>query len=683
MASTQAIRAGKTFVEVYLDKTQLIRGIKGAQALLTSFASSVNEIGKGLTKMGAVLKAPLWAGVKVFGDFEKQMKMVSTMLNEPERYMAQFTDGIRDMSIQFGESTETLSKGLYDILSASVEPSKALYVLSVAAKSAKAGITDTGVATDALTTVLNAYGLSANNALSVSDLLFRVVQRGKTTFAELAPAIGNVATIASTANVSIEEMGAALAVMTRVGVKTDVAITSLNAIIASFLKPMSGSVALAKKLGFEMSSATIATEGLVGVFQRIKNLNPEQIADLFPNIRALKGLLPILQNMEGFISDLEIMKNRAGATDDAYKKMTNSVNGAIAKIKQTGLQILSVIGEVLAERVKKVAATIVKLGESFIGFIKNNQEAVLNLGRLSSALLVIGPALVAIANPLSVVAALVVAFGVKAGANLNTVKDATISLNTALTNLEKYFKNVFAVANDALSGGDIVNAAKAFWLGLQVVWIDGISKVKSITMELSIGFLQVISDMAGSMSGFDTVISTMMNGFNRILKVISYFKESWYELMGLLTAKGYGQNEWTLKADEEFKKRQTIQTDVQVNSQSVFQKLAEKAAKFEEERRKAQAASDYARKKALEEQLALIYSQIKTAEMAKGFEAGVDGQKSGGLNLSPTVGTSETIGMFGSSAFNRLGLGTTVQDPNTALLQDIANNTASMATSLE
>ena len=90
------------------------------------------------------------------------------------------------MAVEFGESTEALTNGLYDILSASIPAEKALDVLTVAVKAAKAGMTDTATAADAITTVLNSYGLSAGRAQDVSDLLFTVVKRGKLTFADLS-----------------------------------------------------------------------------------------------------------------------------------------------------------------------------------------------------------------------------------------------------------------------------------------------------------------------------------------------------------------------------------------------------------------------------------------------------------------------------------------------------------------
>ncbi|GAG95650.1 unnamed protein product, partial [marine sediment metagenome] len=142
-------------------------------------------------------------------DFETQLANVSTMLDESAmRILPEYRKGLQALSVEFGESTQTLSKGLYDILSASIPPAEALGVLEVSAKAAAAGITDTGVAADAITTILNSYGMSADQAGMVSDKLFAIVKEGKTTFAELAPSIGKVAATASMAGLSFDDLGA-------------------------------------------------------------------------------------------------------------------------------------------------------------------------------------------------------------------------------------------------------------------------------------------------------------------------------------------------------------------------------------------------------------------------------------------------------------------------------------------
>ena len=121
----------------------------------------------------ALFATPFVAGTKVFAAFEQQMANVATMLDHPAEHLERFRRGVRKMAIDFGETTEALAGGLYDILSASIAPEHALKVLGAAAKAAKAGITDTAMAADAITTVLNSYGLAAQYATSVSDLLFQ------------------------------------------------------------------------------------------------------------------------------------------------------------------------------------------------------------------------------------------------------------------------------------------------------------------------------------------------------------------------------------------------------------------------------------------------------------------------------------------------------------------------------
>ncbi len=224
------------------------------------------------------------------------------------------------------------------------------------------GLTDTGVAADAITTIINAYGLSAERAGDVSDLLFQIVKRGKTTFAEIAPSIGMVATTAATAGVSLEDMGAALSTMTRNGVNTENAVVALSAIVSSFLKPQKKAVDLAHSLGFEMSSTTLKAEGLSGVFKRIAKLPPDAIAKLFPNIRAIRGVLPALQNMEGFLGDVEIMEKRAGATQTAFDKNTNTLAFSLGRLKQAGISVLVAIGDALAGPVTKLAAILAEVG---------------------------------------------------------------------------------------------------------------------------------------------------------------------------------------------------------------------------------------------------------------------------------------------------------------------------------
>lgn len=181
----------KLTIKVDANTAGLSRGMKAASAQVNTFGSSIQQgitrhaagirkTGMALAGLGAAFTGMAVVSIKAAADFEKELATVSTMLDESAMHlMPQYEAGLRNMSKEFGESTATLSKGLYDILSASIPPAQALDVLAVSAKAAVAGITDTGVAADAITTIINAYGLAAEDAADVSDWLFAIVKKGK------------------------------------------------------------------------------------------------------------------------------------------------------------------------------------------------------------------------------------------------------------------------------------------------------------------------------------------------------------------------------------------------------------------------------------------------------------------------------------------------------------------------
>ncbi len=386
MSVAGAIRAGAAYVELLLEQDSLLRGLANAEKRLRSFATAVDAYGRSLLRLSAGGAAFFGAGAKAFGDFDRQMRMVSTMLKQPDQYMAGFRSGIRGLSQEFGESTATLSKGLYDILSASVPPEHAMGVLRETIKSARGGITDTATSTTALLSVLNAYGLSADHAGQVSDMLFQTVQRGVLTFPQLAEHIGDVTAIAAQAGLSMDEMGASLATMTRNGLQADTAVTALQNIMKDFLEPQAKAIAAARQYGVELNSNTLRTKGLLGVMQALAGATPEQMAEIFPNIRALRGILALRGDLPGLAKDMELMAGKAGATDTAFRKMAGGLNFAFSQLWQTGVGVFAKIGEAIAGPLEEAAKLGRVVGKILSDFIANHRSLVRELAMGTVAL---------------------------------------------------------------------------------------------------------------------------------------------------------------------------------------------------------------------------------------------------------------------------------------------------------
>ncbi len=339
-------------------KVRIDANTKQAQGSFKNFTSVIKKHKIAILAVGAAFVSI----IKEAAEFEKQMADISNLLgNMSAKIMPGFSKGIKRMQIQFGESSKTLASGLFDIVSAGIDTGKALDVLEVSAKAAAAGLTDTGTAADAVTTILNSYRLATEEATRVSDILFATALRGKTNFATLAPNIGKVAATAAVAGLSLEELSASISTITRAGIQTEEAMTSVNGILQSFLKANQDAKTEARKFGLELSTNTLRTEGLLGVMKKLKTASAEQLALIFPNIRALKGIAAAMQDTEGFASDLALAFNSAGLAEEAFKKQAATTTTQINRLWQS-IKFLAVeLGDPLLKPIAAAASAIADL----------------------------------------------------------------------------------------------------------------------------------------------------------------------------------------------------------------------------------------------------------------------------------------------------------------------------------
>jgi TP901 family phage tail tape measure protein len=338
--------------------------IQDTNAQWVNFGKQLIGIGSAAviaTRAFSAMKQVLSDSINISRKFAEEMANINVMLDEQTtKLLPGMAKQVKEMSVEYGEGTATLTKGLFDILSASIAADEAINVLETSVRAAKGGVTDAGVAADALTTILNAYGLEAQEAADISDLLFAINKKGKVTFNEIASSIGGVATNAAVTGLSLEEMGAAIATMTRAGVPAAESVTALNAILLTFLKPTEDAIKQAKKFGLELNTSTLSSEGLVGVMDKLKFATKEETAQIFFNRRALKGWNPLVKQSEGFLRDVAFMSDRAGLALEAYEKQTKNAAFTNKQFNQGVNQVKRAIGDELTPGIQSFQKIFVK-----------------------------------------------------------------------------------------------------------------------------------------------------------------------------------------------------------------------------------------------------------------------------------------------------------------------------------
>lgn len=302
--------------------------------------------------------------VEQFRGFENSMAEVSTILTgESFQAITQLTEGVRQLSIQYGQSAVDMSRGLYQILSAAVDTEKSLNMLNTATKASIAGLTSVETSVDVLTSIINSYGKTVEQAAGVSDILFQTVVRGKLRFEDLASSLGYITPIAAAAGVAFEEIAAALATVTRMGLHVDMASRGLALTIQNVVSPTKQASDAAKEFGVDMSAVGIRIFGLKGFItdlsDAVKEFGLAVLPRMVRNMRSLRVVMALAseEGLKGFAEDLDLVYASTGRTDEALAKMIATEQRQAAIVKQSQEAIQRSIGETWSPIKRNIDAT--------------------------------------------------------------------------------------------------------------------------------------------------------------------------------------------------------------------------------------------------------------------------------------------------------------------------------------
>lgn len=235
-----------------------------------------------------------------------------------------------NLSDAMGQSAQELAEGLYQTLSNQVvDASDAMTLLTESSKLATITASEMKDAINALSSVMNSYGLEAEQASYISDTLFKTVELGRLRLSEIANVIGRVTPLTAAMGVAWEEAAASIAVMTRQGVRADTAITQLRAIMTKIIRPTEEMREIFRKWGVEDGKQAIETfGGLRGVLIKLNEEtggSSEAMADLLRNVRTIVGQLSLMNDGgESLIETMNEIKNATGEVSSQWEEFSQS-----------------------------------------------------------------------------------------------------------------------------------------------------------------------------------------------------------------------------------------------------------------------------------------------------------------------------------------------------------------------
>lgn len=317
--------------------------------------------------LGAAVVAFTTTSGKAFIDFEGHMIKSKTIMDETQVSYKQMSKNVIEMSNEYNIAAGEVAEANYNILSSNIATADANKVLAESAKLAKTGFTDIATAADILTSIMNGYSLTADDAALEVDKLIMAQKKGKMTIDELSSSLGNLVGVASSVNVPISEVEATIAAVTQTGVKASTAIDNMRDVLSTIANPTAQAAEAAKKYGVNLDYASISSKGfakwLDETLSKTKG-NAAALGELFGNVGGWSEILSLSrENGLAFSESLKEIENSAGTADAALKDIQDTageqLGSAVNHLKNSFIEL----GEAMSPVIEVVASIIDKFAE--------------------------------------------------------------------------------------------------------------------------------------------------------------------------------------------------------------------------------------------------------------------------------------------------------------------------------
>ena len=336
--------------------------------------------------------AAIYAGpVQAAQKYETALAKVNTIADTTQVPLEKISQEVMALSNKTGVAANALAEDVYNAISAGQKTGDAVNFVSYSTKLAKAGFAETSQTLDVLTTILNAYGMSADKVGNVSDMLIQIQNKGKVSVGELSSVMGKIIPTANAYNVGLEQLGATYAIMTSKGIAAAETTTYANSMLNELGKSGSTADKILRKVaggGFSdlMANGSSLAE-VLNILQAEAQKSGKTISDMFGSAEAGKAAMSILSNgVDGFNASVEDMLKSAGATETAFGIMADTTENKMAKAKNSinnlqivlGQNLLPIVGNVA----DKVAGVVTKISE----FAQANPQLVQTVMKVVGAL---------------------------------------------------------------------------------------------------------------------------------------------------------------------------------------------------------------------------------------------------------------------------------------------------------
>lgn len=404
---------------------------------LHEVGGKVSDVGKKFLPVTGALAGVGAASVKTAADFDTAMSNVKALSGAGEEDFQR----LRDAALEMGEKTAFSASEAADALGymalAGWDSDKSIEALPAVLSLAAASGMELAAASDMVTDYLSAFGMEANQAAYLSDILAFAQANSNTSAEQLGDAYKNCAANLHAAGQDVETVTSLLEAMANQGTKGGEAGTSLAAIMRDITQKMDDG---AIKIG----DTTVAVQDAQGNFRDLTDVlkdvetatdgmgSAEKAAALSATFTSdsTKGLNQIFtEGVDTVAGYEEALKNAGGTAEEQADTKLDNLNGQMTLLGSAIEGAAISVGETLIPTISDLVNWINGLVDKFNGLNEDQKQMIVMIGLVVAA---IGPGLIIVGKLISI---------------MGTVSTVISTVSAAMNNMSTVMNNASTVMN--------------------------------------------------------------------------------------------------------------------------------------------------------------------------------------------------------------------------------------------
>ena len=393
------INAGQAVVQIIGNDSQLQDVLKKAGAGLQGFAQKWTAIGARLQAAGQMMFAPFQEAMRVFADFDDQMRRVAAVSGATGQAFAMLTKQAKVLGASTAFTASQVAAGMASLGMMGFSPAEINGAMESVMALSRATSIDLAEAASIAANQLRVFGMSAADTEKVADILAATANGSAQTLTDLGEALKVAGPLAKITGQDLRQVAGALGVLANMGIRGAMAGT---AIARSYKQMADPAVQLRmRQLGVEVLDINGNLRDMAQIWAELgKKLatmtNAEQLATLKEvfNDRGMLGGGLLSFNSKSVDDFMAKLRQCDGYVAQTAEQMEGGLGGALRGLSSAWEAVKIAIGEsvsALSPLISALAAT----ARAFAVVLRWTGPLIPVLATVSAGVLAIGAAMAA------------------------------------------------------------------------------------------------------------------------------------------------------------------------------------------------------------------------------------------------------------------------------------------------